>query len=268
MVETPWRGAFKALSEFYLDEMYPSGYTSCNGYSQTRGVLKIARWPKRYSGKGPRNGQDRKARHVRGVRHKFLTFNHAKNAFKSIKNKNLHRILTRWVWQSCRSVFATMCRCRRGRRRSGRELFSVSWCLRERLAPQAIWWNRRGGLLLRRCLNFTLTICILLDTLLANGYSQNRGILKMARWPHRYSGKGPRNGQDRKARHGKPWRCKSRRLGRFGTTDPLRARLPRLLQTARSELVILLAGGDKGSQSRDIKIALRLAKNLPDSFLS
>ena len=35
-----------------------------------------------------------------------------------------------------------------------------------------------------------------------------------------------------------------------------------------SELVILLAGGDKGSQSRDIKIALRLAKSLPDSFLS
>ena len=29
-----------------------------------------------------------------------------------------------------------------------------------------------------------------------------------------------------------------------------------------SELVILLAGGDKGSQSRDIKIAMRLAKNL------
>ena len=90
----------------------------------------------------------------------------------------------------------------------------------------------------------------------------------MARWPHRYSGKGPRNGQDRKARHEKPWRCKSRGRGRFGTTNPLRARLPRLLQTARSELVILLAGGAKGSQSRDIKIALRLAKNLPDSFLS
>ena len=35
-----------------------------------------------------------------------------------------------------------------------------------------------------------------------------------------------------------------------------------------SELVILLAGGEKGSQSRDIKIALRLAKTLPDSFLS
>jgi putative addiction module killer protein len=35
-----------------------------------------------------------------------------------------------------------------------------------------------------------------------------------------------------------------------------------------SELVILLAGGEKGSQSRDFKIALRLAKTLPDSFLS
>jgi putative addiction module killer protein len=28
------------------------------------------------------------------------------------------------------------------------------------------------------------------------------------------------------------------------------------------ELVVLLAGGDKGSQSRDIKAALRLARNL------
>jgi len=34
-----------------------------------------------------------------------------------------------------------------------------------------------------------------------------------------------------------------------------------------SELVILLAGGDKSSQSKDIKIALRLARNLPDTFL-
>ena len=34
-----------------------------------------------------------------------------------------------------------------------------------------------------------------------------------------------------------------------------------------SEFVILLAGGDKGSQSRDIKIALRLAKNLTVEFL-
>jgi hypothetical protein len=69
-------------------------------------------------------------------------------------------------------------------RRSGPEIFSVSWCLRERLAPQAMWWKRRGGLLSRRSLNFNLTICILLDTLLANGYSQNRGVLKMARWPN------------------------------------------------------------------------------------
>jgi putative addiction module killer protein len=30
-----------------------------------------------------------------------------------------------------------------------------------------------------------------------------------------------------------------------------------------SELVFLLAGGDKGSQARDIKTALRLARNLP-----
>lgn len=29
-----------------------------------------------------------------------------------------------------------------------------------------------------------------------------------------------------------------------------------------SELIILLAGGDKGSQSADIKVALRLAQNL------
>ncbi|BET57937.1 hypothetical protein GEO60473_09770 [Geobacter sp. 60473] len=29
-----------------------------------------------------------------------------------------------------------------------------------------------------------------------------------------------------------------------------------------SELIVLLAGGDKGSQSRDIKAAIRLAQNL------
>ena len=34
-----------------------------------------------------------------------------------------------------------------------------------------------------------------------------------------------------------------------------------------SELVIFLAGGDKSSQSKDIKIALRLARNLPATFL-
>ena len=30
------------------------------------------------------------------------------------------------------------------------------------------------------------------------------------------------------------------------------------------ELIILLAGGDKGTQAKDIKVALRLARNLPE----
>jgi hypothetical protein len=33
VVEAPWRVAFKALTEFYLDGMYPSGYTTFDGYS-------------------------------------------------------------------------------------------------------------------------------------------------------------------------------------------------------------------------------------------
>ena len=33
------------------------------------------------------------------------------------------------------------------------------------------------------------------------------------------------------------------------------------------ELVVLLAGGDKSSQPKDIKTALRLAQNLPDLLL-
>jgi len=46
---------------------------------------------------------------VRGVRHKFLIFNHANHAFESIKPKNWPRILTHWVSRSCRSVIAMRC---------------------------------------------------------------------------------------------------------------------------------------------------------------
>ena len=38
----------------------------------------------------------------------------------------------------------------------------------------------------------------------------------------------------------------------------------RLLRLARRELIILLAGGDKTTQARDIKAALRLARNLSE----
>lgn len=43
---------------------------------------------------------------VRGVRHKFLIFNLANQAFESGKSTNLLRILTQWVWRSCRGVIA------------------------------------------------------------------------------------------------------------------------------------------------------------------
>ena len=44
--------------------------------------------------------------------------------------------------------------------------------------------------------------------------------------------------------------------------DRLRAGLPGVLQEAGRTVVILLAGGDKRSQSDDIETALRLARNL------
>lgn len=46
---------------------------------------------------------------VRGVRHKFLMFNHANHAFESIKPKHWPGILTLWVWRSCRSIIAVSC---------------------------------------------------------------------------------------------------------------------------------------------------------------
>jgi putative component of toxin-antitoxin plasmid stabilization module len=42
----------------------------------------------------------------------------------------------------------------------------------------------------------------------------------------------------------------------------LRARLPRLLTRRGRALVILIAGGDKSSQRRDIPLAQQLAKSL------
>ena len=77
---------------------------------------------------------------VKGVRHKFLIFNHANHAFESIKRKNWPRILTHWVSRSCCRVIAesfmpTMTSA------FLREVFSASWWLRERLAPQVMWWS-------------------------------------------------------------------------------------------------------------------------------
>ena len=89
----------------------------------------------------------------------------------------------------------------------------------------------------------------------------------MARWSNRYSSESSRNGQNRKAHDGKPWRCKSRRLGHLELRIHYGPGYRVYYKQRGSELVILLAGGENGSQSRDIKIAMRLAKNLPDSFL-
>ena len=89
----------------------------------------------------------------------------------------------------------------------------------------------------------------------------------MARWAERYSGESARIGQDRKARDGKPRRCQSYWRGRFGTAPDYGPGYRVYYKQRGSELVILLAGGDKSSQSKDIKIALRLARNLPDTFL-
>ena len=46
---------------------------------------------------------------VKGVRHKLLIFNCVKHAFESSKCKNSPRILTHWVWWSCRRVIAVSC---------------------------------------------------------------------------------------------------------------------------------------------------------------
>ena len=65
-------------------------------------------------------------------------FDRIKQAFESSKRKNWPCILSHLGWRSCRGVIAESCSCRRGRQRSGREVFSVSWCLRERLSPDQL----------------------------------------------------------------------------------------------------------------------------------
>ena len=67
-------------------------------------------------------GRESQTAAVRGGRNKFLIFNHANQALESSKCKNSPLILTHWVSRSCRSVTAESYWCRRGRRRSGREL--------------------------------------------------------------------------------------------------------------------------------------------------
>lgn len=128
-------------------------------------------------------------------------------------------------------------------------------------------WKRRGGLLSRRCLNFTLTICILLDTLLA---MDTRKTEEFSKWLDGLN--------DIQARARVMVRIERLTMGNPGDVKAVGEGILELrihygpgyrvyYKQRGSELVILLAGGDKGSQSRDIKIALRLAKNLPDSFL-
>jgi putative addiction module killer protein len=49
---------------------------------------------------------------------------------------------------------------------------------------------------------------------------------------------------------------------RLGTTDRLRSRIPGVFVRHDQALVILLAGGDKRTQDRDITRALELAREL------
>jgi len=89
----------------------------------------------------------------------------------------------------------------------------------------------------------------------------------MARWAERYSGESARIGQVERLLRGNPGDFKAIGEG----VSELRLHYGpgyRVYYKQRgSELVILLAGGDKSSQSKDIKIALRLARNLPATFL-
>jgi putative addiction module killer protein len=68
--------------------------------------------------------------------------------------------------------------------------------------------------------------------------------------------------QARIERKRKSWRRRACGRVRVGTSDSLWSGLSRLFQQGGREIIILLAGGDKRTQAKDIKIAIRLAKNL------
>ena len=80
---------------------------------------------------------------TRGVRHKLLIFNCVRHAFESSKRKHWPSILMHWVSQSCRSQRCEVLMPTRTSAFRSRT-FLRAWCLRERLAMQAMWWNRPG----------------------------------------------------------------------------------------------------------------------------
>ena len=63
---------------------------------------------------------------------------------------------------------------------------------------------------------------------------------------------------------GKPGRCRASRCRCLGVANQLWTGLPGVFQKRGRELIILLAGGDKSTQAKDIKAALRFARDLSE----
>ena len=83
------------------------------------------------------------------------------------------------------------------------------------------------------------------------------------RWPAGPCRPRPDPGSRGSARPWQPRRASRPPRGRVRTQDRCRPRLPRVLHGTGGELIILLAGGDKATQRRDIEHAIELARNLP-----